>query len=84
MSSTTGATEEIVEIFAEVLEVEPGEIDPADRFHDDLDGESLQKLEVIVRLEKKFGVRFTLVQTESLESAAEFADAVIVMTKAAT
>lgn len=84
MSSAAGATEEIVEIFAEVLEVEPGEIDPADKFHDDLDGESLQKLEVIVRLEKRFGVRFSLEQTEGLETAAEFADAVIVMTKSAT
>ena len=66
----------IAEIFAEVLELPVTAIGVTDRFYEDLDGESLQKLEIIVAVEKRFNVRFPAEQGALMESVADFAAAV--------
>lgn len=51
--------EEIRKIVEEIFELDPDDIrDDAD-FHKDLGGDSIQKLELIVALEKRFDIHFT-------------------------
>ena len=66
----------IADIFAEVLEIPVSAVGVTDRFYEDLDGESLQKLEIIVAVEKRFSVRFPAEQGVLMESVADFADTV--------
>jgi acyl carrier protein len=66
----------ITGIFAEVLELPATAVGVADRLYEDLDGESLQKLEIIVAVEKRFNVRFPAEQGALMESVADFAETV--------
>lgn len=66
----------IAGIFAEVLELPVTAVGVTDRFYEDLDGESLQKLEIIVAVEKRFNVRFPAEQGALMESVADFAETV--------
>jgi acyl carrier protein len=50
------------EEMAGVLDVESSEVTPDAHFYDDLDGHSLQKMELAVRIEERLGV--TLRDTE--------------------
>ncbi|ASW56233.1 acyl carrier protein [Plantactinospora sp. KBS50] len=47
------------ELAAEAFEVEPGEITGGAGFYADLGIDSLQKIEFVVQLERRFGIRFT-------------------------
>ena len=66
----------ITGIFAEILELPASAVGVSDRLYEELDGESLQKLEIIVTVEKRFGVRFSAEQGAVMESVADFADTV--------
>jgi acyl carrier protein len=66
----------ITGIFAEVLELPVTAVGVTDRLYEDLDGESLQKLEIIVAVEKRFNVRFPAEQGALMESVADFAETV--------
>lgn len=66
----------IAGIFAEVLELPVTAVGVTDRLYEDLDGESLQKLEIIVAVEKRFNVRFPAEQGAVMESVADFAETV--------
>jgi acyl carrier protein len=66
----------IAGIFAEVLELPVAAVGVTDRLYEDLDGESLQKLEIIVAVEKRFNVRFPAEQGALMESVADFAETV--------
>ncbi|MEU8872278.1 acyl carrier protein [Streptomyces javensis] len=50
--------EDLRRTIAEVFCVDPGEVTDETRFVEDLGGDSLLALEVIVALEKKYAVRF--------------------------
>jgi acyl carrier protein len=67
---------EITKIFAEVLEVPVTAVGVTDRLYEDLEGESLQKLEIIVAVEKRFNVRFPAEQGALMESVEDFAEAI--------
>lgn len=66
----------IARIFAEVLELPVTSVGVTDRIYEDLDGESLQKLEIIVAVEKRFNVRFPAEQGAMMETVADFAETV--------
>ncbi len=66
----------IASIFAEVLELPVTSVGLTDRIYEDLDGESLQKLEIIVAVEKRFDVRFAADQGAMMESVADFAETI--------
>jgi len=53
---------------AKVLDVEPAELTDDVRFVEDLGGNSLLALEVLVVLEEKYGVTFTRDEVDSLTS----------------
>ncbi len=53
---------------AKVLDVEPSELTDDARFVEDLGGNSLLALEVLVVLEEKYGVTFTRAEVDSLTS----------------
>jgi len=48
--------QEVKGLIAEVLETEPGKIDPAAKFVDDLGMDSMMALEILAALEKKYKV----------------------------
>jgi acyl carrier protein len=66
----------IASIFAEVLELPVTSVGVTDRIYEDLDGESLQKLEILVAVEKRFNVRFPAEQGAMMETVADFAETV--------
>jgi acyl carrier protein len=47
------------ELAAEVFDVSPDEVTDGAAFYEDLGIDSLQKVEFVVRVERKFGVRLT-------------------------
>ena len=53
---------------AKVLDVDPSELTDDARFVEDLGGNSLLALEVLVVLEEKYGVTFTRAEVDSLTS----------------
>lgn len=52
----TARMDEIREIVAEVLELEPGELTETSRFKEDHDADSLRAIEILARLEKLYRV----------------------------
>ena len=55
-------------LVAQVLDVDPTDVTDDARFVEDLGGDSLQAVEVLVELEKKYGVTFTKADVASLTS----------------
>ncbi|MQY31744.1 acyl carrier protein [Nocardia aurantia] len=55
-------------ITAEVLEVDPADIDMGAHFYDDLGASSLEKAEILGRIEREFAVRLTDGSVENLDS----------------
>jgi acyl carrier protein len=55
-------------LVAQVLDVDPTDVTDDARFAEDLGGDSLQAVEVLVELEKKYGVTFTKADVASLTS----------------
>jgi acyl carrier protein len=55
-------------LVAQVLDVEPADVTDEARFVEDLGGDSLQAVEVLVELEKQYGVTFTKADVASLTS----------------
>lgn len=60
--------------FAEVLEVEPAEVQPDSRFADDLDADSIDLIEVVNGAEKEFGVVVEEHELYDLETVQELVD----------
>ncbi|MCX5555748.1 acyl carrier protein [Streptomyces sp. NBC_00038] len=56
MPVTQQYMDEIREIVAEALEIEPDEMTGTSSFVDDHDGDSLRAIEILARLEKRYGV----------------------------
>jgi acyl carrier protein len=48
--------EELREIVADVLEFEPNEVSDTGHFVEDYDADSLRAIEILTRIEKKYGV----------------------------
>jgi acyl carrier protein len=55
-------------LVAQVLDVDPADVTDDARFVEDLGGDSLQAVEVLVELERKYGVTFTKADVASLTS----------------
>jgi acyl carrier protein len=55
MTQRDTLTREVIEIVAEVAELEPGEVDPAAKL-EDLDIDSLDGLRIVAAVEKKYGI----------------------------
>jgi acyl carrier protein len=55
-------------IVAQVLDVEPTDVTDDARFVEDLGGDSLQAIEVLVELERKYGVKFTKADVPAMTS----------------
>ncbi|WP_424186475.1 acyl carrier protein [Actinokineospora sp. G85] len=58
-------------LVASVLEVEEDEVGPDASFHDELEVDSLQKAEIVARVEREFGVRVDVEAAAGLRSAAD-------------
>lgn len=56
MSDSDVRREELREIVAEVLEIEPEELTETGRFVEDYDGDSLRAIEMLARIEKKYRI----------------------------
>lgn len=59
------------QLVAEVASLPVADVSPHARFYDDLMVDSLQKLEIVVRIERGFGVRLTDVEAAGLGSVAD-------------
>lgn len=57
--SETDIRQAVTEVVADILTLPGEQVPPHAHFYDELGGDSLQKLEVIARLEATFGFRFT-------------------------
>jgi acyl carrier protein len=77
----TGATaldkEELRSTVAEILDIEPAELTDDAHFMDDLEVDSLMALEVVVALEKKYGVKFTEPELRSVVSLQQAHDLLV-------
>ncbi len=62
MEKVKDRSDEIREIVAEVLELDPEEITETSRFKEDHDADSLRAIEILARLEKTYGIEIP--QTE--------------------
>ena len=68
LNATRLDLDELRRTVAEVLDVDPVDVTDDAVFTDDLGGNSLLALEVLVVLEKKYGVSFTEAEAASLTS----------------
>jgi acyl carrier protein len=68
---TPDAVARLREIVAAVAELDPAEVTDDASFYDDLGVDSLQKLEILVRIERGFGVRLTDVEAAGLATVAD-------------
>lgn len=60
----------IREIVAAVLEMDPADINADALFYEDLSADSLEKVEIAVRVEREFGVGLTAEETAAMGSVA--------------
>jgi acyl carrier protein len=70
-NSTDLRVDELREIVADVLELEPQEIADTGDFQNDYDADSLRAIEILSRIEKKFGIEIPqseLPQMRTLQS----------------
>ncbi|MDI5962459.1 acyl carrier protein [Streptomyces sp. SL13] len=67
-AATVLDVEELRLTVAEVLDIEAADLTNEAHFVDDLQVDSLMALEVVVRLEKKYGVKFTESELRSVVS----------------
>lgn len=58
-------------IVASVLEVVEDEVSPAALFYEDLGVDSLEKVEIAVQIERRFGVQLTADEAAELRSVAD-------------
>jgi acyl carrier protein len=56
------------ETVAEILELESEEVHDASDFELDLGGDSVQRLELIMALESRFGIRYPLEESSQMNS----------------
>ncbi|MEN8135898.1 MAG: acyl carrier protein [Thermodesulfobacteriota bacterium] len=66
MKSQDSIVNELVDIIAEIAEVEPSEIGPKTHFINDLDMDSISSLEIVALLEKRYGIKITEDELPSL------------------
>lgn len=67
MSETKTVENEIKEIIAQILEVEPEKITPEAKFVEDLGMDSMMALEIVAAIEKKF--KITIPEEELMKLA---------------
>ena len=75
MGSTNTVENEIKEIIAQILEVEPEKITPTARFVEDLGMDSMMALEIMAAIEKKYKIT---IPEESLMKLASLGDVIAV------
>jgi acyl carrier protein len=68
--------EELREIVAEVLELEPGEVTDTGDFADDYEADSLRAIEILARLDKKYHVEIPQSELPNLRNLKSVYDAV--------
>lgn len=68
--------EELREIVAEVLELEPEEVTDSGDFVDDYDADSLRAIEILARLDKKYHVEIPQAELPNLRTLKNVYDAV--------
>jgi acyl carrier protein len=68
--------EELREIVAEVLEIEPEELTDSGDFMDDYDADSLRAIEILARLDKKYHVEIPQSELPELRNLKAVYDAV--------
>jgi acyl carrier protein len=66
LKSPDSIVDELIEIIAEISEVEPSEIGPETHFINDLDMDSIDSLEIVALLEKKYDLKITEDELPSL------------------
>jgi acyl carrier protein len=67
--------EELREIVAEVLEVEPEELSDTGDFMDDYEADSLRAIEILARIDKRFKVEIPQVELPELRNLKAVHDA---------
>jgi acyl carrier protein len=68
MSHTQQRLEELRELVAEVLEVEPEELTDTGDFANDYDADSLRAIEILARLDKKYHVEIPQAELPELRN----------------
>ncbi|WP_394504383.1 AMP-binding protein [Nonomuraea sp. JJY05] len=68
------AAETLRQIAEDVVDAEPGQVSLADGFHTDLQMDSLQKIELVTRVERAFAVRFEAEEAAGTEALADVLD----------
>lgn len=76
MTDAEQRMQELREIVAEVLEVEPEELTDTGDFMDDYDADSLRAIEVLARLDKKYRVEIPQSELPELRNLKAVYDAV--------
>ena len=74
--ATINLEQEIRELIAEIIEVEPGQIDPNANLVEDLGMDSMMALEILAALEKKYKIKIAeedLPKITSVNRATELA-----------
>lgn len=67
---------ELREITADVLRLDPDEIDPDTEFVDDLDADSLDMIEIAMAVEDEYGIEIPDERLEDVEDLSDFEDVV--------
>ena len=68
MRNRESILDELIDIIAEIAEVEPSEIGADTNFINDLDMDSMDSLEIVALLEKKYGMKMTEDELPSLST----------------
>lgn len=76
MSQAEQRMQELREIVAEVLEMEPEEVTDTGDFTDDYDADSLRAIEILARLDKKYRVEIPQSELPELRNLKAVYDAV--------
>jgi len=64
-------TQQVIDIVAKQLEVEPDRIKPESSFTDDLKADSLAVVELVLALEENFGVEIPDEDTETIKTVGD-------------
>ncbi len=68
MTEAEQRMEDLREIVAEVLEIEPEELTDTGDFMDDYDADSLRAIEIVARLDKRFGIEIPQAELPELRN----------------
>lgn len=68
---TTEDRDKVLEIIADGLHITKEELQPQNRFREDLGGDSLDVIEIVLNVEKEFGVSVSDEQYDKIETVSD-------------